>query len=251
MLLVSDVHGEFDALGEVAASGEPLLVLGDLLNFVDYRTMEGLLAEVAGVDVVRSVAGLRSEGRFAEAAAVWQGFADGREDEVRTRLDDLAAEEYRLAVAALAGSEAYVTYGNVDRPDMLRSALEPGSVRFVDAEVVEIEGLRVGFAGGGVRNLGVPGEVSEAELAEKLRSLGPVDVLCTHVAPAVRQLSHDVIGGRPKQSRVLLDHLLEFQPPFHYFGDVHQPQAVLWRVGATLCRNVGYFRATRRPVRHP
>jgi len=250
MLLVSDVHGEYDALAEVAASGEPLLVLGDLLNFVDYRTMEGLLADVAGVDFVREVAALRTEGRFAAAAEVWRDFAVGREDEIRDRYDELIEGEYRKVVAALGGAECYVTYGNVDRPRMLRDALEPGPARFVDAEVVEIEGLRVGFAGGGIRNLGVPGEVSEEGLAEKLRSLGEVDVLCTHVAPAVRQLSHDVIGGRPKQSQAVLDYLLEFRPPFHYFGDIHQPQAVLWRVGDTVCRNVGYFRATKRPVRH-
>ena len=84
----------------------------------------------------------------------------------------------------------------------------------------------------------------------KLQRLGPVDVLCTHVAPAVRPLSTDVIGGRAKESAAVLDYVEAHRPPWHYFGDIHQPQAVSWRVGATLCRNVGYFRATRRPVRH-
>ncbi|NIR39254.1 MAG: metallophosphoesterase [Actinobacteria bacterium] len=84
----------------------------------------------------------------------------------------------------------------------------------------------------------------------KLAGLGPVDVLCTHVPPAVPQLSNDVIGGRAKESAAILDYVLDQQPAFHYFGDVHQPQATEWRVGPTHCRNVGYFRATRRPVRH-
>jgi hypothetical protein len=30
---------------------------------------------------------------------------------------------------------------------------------------------------------------------------------------------------------------------------VHQPQASTWRIGRTRCRNVGYFRATGRPLR--
>lgn len=251
MLIVSDVHGEFEALAEVAAAGEPLLVLGDLLNFVDYRTMEGLLADVAGVDFVRRVAGLRTEGRFDEAREEWVRFSAGREDEVRHRYDELIASEYRTAAAALRGAEAYVTYGNVDRPKMLQAALEGSSARFVDGEVVEIEGLRIGFVGGGVRNLGVPGEVAEGDLAAKLRGLVDVDVLCTHVAPAVRPLSQDVVGGRPKESPAVLAYLLEARPRFHYFGDIHQPQAVRWRVGETLCRNAGYFRATKRPLRHP
>jgi Icc-related predicted phosphoesterase len=142
-----------------------------------------------------------------------------------------------------------VIYGNVDRPDMLRDCLPPGS-RFADGEVIDLEGLRVGFAGGGIASIGVPGEIEEEALARKLDSLGPVDMLCTHVAPAVGPLSRDVVGGRPKQSAAVLDYLLEHRPRWHYFGDIHQPQAISWRVGSTWCRNVGYFRATKRPVRH-
>lgn len=249
MLIVSDVHGEFDALAEVAARGEPLLVLGDLINFVDYRTMDGLLADVAGVVVVGEIAALRTQGRFDDAAAVWRRFTAGREVEISERYEALIEREYRVAASALEGAEAYVTYGNVDQPDMLRDLLPP-SARFMDGEVVEIEGMRVGFAGGGVKALGVPGEVTEEEMAEKLKKLGTVDILCTHVAPAVRPLSHDVVGGQPKQSGVVLEYLCSRRPGYHYFGDIHQPQAVTWRVGDTVCRNAGYFRATRRPLRH-
>jgi Icc-related predicted phosphoesterase len=142
-----------------------------------------------------------------------------------------------------------VTFGNVDRPDRLAANLNDGC-RFVDGDVVEIEGWRVGIVGGGVPALGVPGEVVEDEMRRKLTGLGPVDVLCTHVAPAVSPLSDDVIGGRPKHSKAVLDYLLDLRPRWHYFGDIHQPQATRWRVGDTVCRNVGYFRATGRPVRH-
>ena len=99
-------------------------------------------------------------------------------------------------------------------------------------------------------SIGVPGEVSHEAMAEKLEGLGPVDVLCTHVAPAIRQLSNDVIGGRPKQSQAVLDYLHRHRPSWHYFGDIHQPQATTWRVGETTCVNVGYSRATARPIRH-
>ena len=86
--------------------------------------------------------------------------------------------------------------------------------------------------------------------AAKLASLGSVDILCTHVAPAVSSLARDVVGGKEKGSAAVLDYLLRVQPPFHYFGDIHQPQAISWRVGDTRCRNVGYFRATGKAVRH-
>ena len=116
--------------------------------------------------------------------------------------------------------------------------------------MIEIEGLRVGFAGGGMVSVGTLGEVTEDEMADKLDRLGPVDVLCTHVPPAVEPLSRDVVGGRTKGSEAIVEYLARARPPFHYFGDIHQPQATEWLVGETRCRNVGYFRATGRAVRH-
>jgi Icc-related predicted phosphoesterase len=249
MLLVSDVHGAFDALAGVAARGETLLVLGDLLNFVDYRTMDGMLAEVAGKEFVARLAELRARGDRVGAATMWREFSAGREAEIQSRYDDMSRDAYRQAATALEGSGAYVTYGNVDRPDLLAELL-PDGVTFVDAGVFDLEGIRVGIVGGGVASLGVPGEVDDETMHDRLSRLGPVDMLCTHVAPAVRPLASDVIGGRPKQSLPVLHYLLEHRPRWHYFGDIHQPQATRWRVGETVCRNVGYFRATGRAVRH-
>jgi Icc-related predicted phosphoesterase len=250
VLIVSDVHGAFDALRRVAASGEPLLVLGDLLNYVDYRTLDGMLAEVAGRQMVAETVALRAAGDEEAASARWRAFTAGREAEIRATFAELTRRAYQAAGAALEGCEAYVTYGNVDRPDLLRAALPPGT-RFLDGDVVEIDGLRVGVVGGGVpTRLGTPGEVAEEEMAAKLAGLGRVDVLGSHVPPAVGPLSSDVIGGRVKGSPALLRYLEESRPAFHYFGDVHQPQATRWRVGATTCVNAGYFRATGRAVRH-
>ena len=87
-------------------------------------------------------------------------------------------------------------------------------------------------------------------MSVKLDRLGPVDILCTHVPPAVPELACDVIGGREKGSAAVLEYLLREQPPNHYFGDIHQPRATTWRVGETISRNVGYFRATGRGIRH-
>jgi len=249
VILVADVHGAFDDLARVAAMGEPLLVLGDLLNFVDHRTHEGMLADVVGQSVVAQLADLRSRGDREGARAVWRQLHAERGADIQERLDALTETGYRAMAKALTGATAFVTYGNVDRPDRLAAHL-PAGCQFVDGTVVEIEGWIVGFAGGGVPALGVPGEVADEEMSRKLATLGPVEVLCTHVAPAVAPLSSDVIGGRPKHSRAVLDYLITTRPAWHYFGDIHQPQASGWRVGSTECRNVGYFRATGRPVRH-
>ena len=250
MLLVSDIHGRFPALAEVASRGEPLLVLGDLINLVDYRTGEGIFAQVLGIDFARKIAASRGRSRFEEMRSLWAERVGDRYDWFRAAMAVEVKKEYRRMSEALEGAAAYVTYGNVDRPELLRNSLPEGA-RFLDGEVVVIEGLRVGFAGGGLTTpMNASGEVSDQEMADKLAGLGEVDILCTHLAPAVPALHLDGVTGKyERASRPILDYLLEVRPRYHFFGDVHQPQAHQWRVGSTLCRNVGYFRATRRPVR--
>jgi Icc-related predicted phosphoesterase len=249
MRLVSDVHGASAALRRVAAEPGPLLVLGDLINFIDYRTLDGIVADVSGRPFVAEMVRLRAAANHDGAARLWNRHQQGREDEVRARYRDAVEAAYVDVCAALAGAEAYVTYGNVDRPDLLERHL-PDGVTFVDSGVVEIEGWRVGIVGGGMVSIGTPGEISEEQMAERLAALGPVDVLCTHVPPAIGPLARDVIGGREKGSAAIVAYLERTSPRFHYFGDIHQPQATSWRFGATRCRNLGYFRATGRALHH-
>ena len=251
MLIVADVHGEFDALRKLAQTGEPLLILGDLINYVDYRTMDGIAADVLGREFVREVARLRSAGDYQGSRGLWRRTMAGRESEIRRLIGERVKHQYEEANRALEGGTSYVTYGNVDWPEALRACLPEGST-FVDGEVVEIEGVRVGFVGGGAPTpLGVAGEVSEETMAAKLERLGPVDILCSHLPPAVAALHTDVITGRVEgSSEAIGDYLWRNQPAFHYFGDIHQPQASRWRLGKTRCINVGYFRATQRAIRH-
>ena len=249
IFLIADVHGASGALRRVVARGGTLLVLGDLINFIDYRTNEGIVSEVAGSEFVSEMVGLRSAGKFDAARRRWSEFASGREEELKLQFDGLVDAAYADVCSALRGGHGFATYGNVDRPEIMRRHL-PDGIEFVDGVTVEIEGMRVGFAGGGLPALGIPGEVDDAEMAAKLSALGDVDVLCTHVPPAFAALSSDVVGGRQKGSRAVREYVEDVQPAYHYFGDVHQPQATRWRVGRTTCVNVGYFRATGRAVRH-
>lgn len=252
MILIADVHGAVDRLRAlVVSTAEPLLILGDLINFIDYRTMDGILAEMVGHEWVAELVQLRTEKRFDEARSRWATVRDGRESELSRRSAELIEEAYRQIGAALARAEAIITYGNVDRVEVLVRHL-PSGTEFVSHGTREIEGWRVGIVGGGVRSgLNVPGELDEDDLADRLNDLGPVDILCTHVPPAVAALQTDVVGETVKGSPSVLAYIQTHQPRFHYFGDIHQPQATDWRVGETRCRNVGYFRATGRGRWHP
>ena len=248
MLLVADVHAAFDALRRVADEGEAVLVLGDLVNLVDYRTTTGIIPDVVGTDVVHEVVDLRARGAYDEANAAWRRRADALGIDVRQEVGDRMRVQYEAMASALAGAHAYVTYGNVDQPSMLREYL-PTGVRYVDAEVVEIEGVPIGFAGGGVQRIGSRGEVTDDDMRDKLDTIGPVDVLCTHVPPAIPMLAEDVIASPTKGSAPILEYIRRHQPRYHFFGDVHQPRALRWQLGRTTCVNVGYFRATGRPYR--
>lgn len=249
MLVVSDVHGAFDALADLARTGETLLILGDLLNLMDYRTGEGLVADVLGIEFALESARARGRGDYRMMRDLWVERVGDRSAEVRAEIGEAARGQYAQMAKALEGSAAFVTFGNVDRPDMLASYL-PDGCTFVDGEALTIDGLTVGFVGGGIATpVGAAGEVSDEEMAEKLGSMGPVDVLCSHLPPAVAALCTDVVTGREERSSgPILDFIRHHQPRLHLFGDVHQPQAQRWRVGATRCVNVGYFRATHRPV---
>jgi Icc-related predicted phosphoesterase len=249
LLLVSDVHGAFEALEEVAGRGEILLILGDLINLLDYRTSEGIIADVLGQEFGVAVAGHRAAGDYAAMRQAWTEIVGERRDSVRAAIDRGVAAEYQRCRKALSAAVGFCTYGNVDNPDLLRESL-PETMRFVDGDVVEIGGLRFGFVGGGISTpMAGAGEVTDDDMVRKLTAIGPVDVLCSHLPPAVDALCTDVITGRKERSSgPILDYLRAHQPLKHFYGDVHQPQATTWRVGKTKCQNVGYFRATRRPV---
>ena len=249
--MVSDVHGAFAELTRVAQQGEPLLVLGDLLNFVDYRTGRGIAADVYGRDYALEFIRNRKAGDWPANRRLWRRVQQGREAMLAERIRTEVRRQYQQASLALSSAErVYAIHGNVDWPEEMADAL-PAAL-LVDGEVVEIEGHAVGFAGGGVPTPAqARGEVSHEEMAAKLEGIGPVDILCTHVAPSVAPLRRDVVTGMlERSSPVVLDYLLTHRPRYHYFGDIHQPQARVWRVGKTVCRNVGYFRATARAVRH-
>ena len=178
--------------------------------------------------------------------------SEGREEEVRDQVRAAVRAQYEAVFAAFP-EPTYLTHGNVDRPEQFQDLLRPG-VRHLDGEAVELDGLRVGFVGGGLPRGDRPhlSERTHEEFAAKVAAVGPVDVLCSHMPPAVDDLRFDVVAGRPEPgSQALLDYVEEHQPDYLYFGHVHQPRRSRLRVGRTWLVNVGYFRATGRMLEHP
>ncbi len=210
------------------------------------------MPDVYGPEATRRFVALRGEGRFDEAGSALRQSAAGREAEVRTQVRAACRAQYEAVFAAFP-EQTYLTHGNADFPEQFSDLLRPG-VRHLDGEVVEVDGLRIGFVGGGLPRGSSPhvSEVTEGEFATKVSGLPRVDVLCSHMPPAVDDLRFDVVAGRPEPgSQALLDYVEEHQPDYLYFGHVHQPRVSRMRIGRTRLINVGHFRATGRMLLHP
>src|SRR5215472_8762659 len=213
--VISDVHGRAGALRTAAVGADALFCLGDLLLFVDYADeARGIFAEL-----------------FDAAGHVRAA----------------AARQYAELFAALP-EPAYLTYGNVDLPQMWAEHLRPGH-HVLDGERLELGGWTFGFVGGGLRSpYRTPNELDDDAYAAKVAAVSGADVLCAHIPPAIPELLYDTVARRLERgSAALLAEIKRSQPRYLLFGHVHQPLARRVRIGRTECINVGHFRATGTP----
>lgn len=253
--VIVDVHGNSEALARAGDGADALVVLGDLIDFVDYHDHSGgILGRIFGPDAVARFARLRTRGAPGQltdyARSLW-----ARLDDPRQVLEDAVREQYQRLFAALP-VPTYLTPGNVDLPQLWPEFLRPG-VRMLDGEVTEIGGLRFGFVGG----LPLPPTIESIsggpwrpyvrpadEYDAAVAALSSVDVLCSHVPPRVPELAYDVVSRRAEvSSAALLEVIHRDRPRAALFGHVHQPIAARARVGSTECVNAGHFRRTERP----
>lgn len=255
--VVSDVHGNADALKRAGDGADALVVLGDLLDFVDYREHDkGIMGALFGAEKVGEFARLRREGTRDETVAysrtLWASLADPG-----AAVDEAIRDQYAILFAAMT-APTYATPGNVDTPALWPEFAGEG-IQVLDGEVAEIGGLRFGFVGGALLPDGVvPRPRKGAAWRPYLRvredfdasvaALSEVDVLCTHIPPAVPELTYDYVARRGEiGSAALLELIRAQRPRWSVFGHVHQPLSVRRRVGLTECRNVGHFKETGQP----
>jgi Predicted phosphoesterases, related to the Icc protein len=230
-------------------------VLGDLIDFVDYVDHGGgILGALFGAEKVRTFARLRQQAdrdaMVAYSRSLWNSLSDPA-----AAVDQAIREQYEVLFAAMT-VPTFATPGNVDAP-ALWPEFAGGHVQVLDGEVAKIGGLRFGFVGGAILPEGVrprrntawsPYLRGEQEFDAAVAGLGQVDVLCSHIPPAVAELTYDVVARRSEPgSAGLLGYIERESPRWSLFGHVHQPLATRARVGLTECCNVGHFRRTESP----
>jgi Icc-related predicted phosphoesterase len=253
--VVSDVHGNAEALAKAGDGADALVVLGDLIDFVDYHDHSGgIMGTVFGPEAMATFARLRRERAHSEVAAfartLWMSL-----DDPRAVVEEAIREQYGRLFAAMS-VPTYATPGNVDVP-ALWPEYAGENVRIFDGETVELGGLRFGFVGGALLPPGAvrrrggafhPYLRTEEEMAADVAKLGAVDVLCSHIPPDVPELTYDVVSRRSELgSPSLLSLIRSHSPRWAVFGHVHQPLVPRMRIGYTECANVGHFQRTQRP----
>jgi Icc-related predicted phosphoesterase len=253
--VVSDVHGAADALARAGDGADALIVLGDLVDYVDYRDPAGgILGRVFGPEVSAEFGRLRAVGGR-DALIDYIRDAWSRVPDATSVLEGAVREQYDRLFGAVT-APTYAIPGNVDMPRLWPTYARPG-LTLADGQVLEIGDLRFGFVGGaplppGIEPRGTgpwtPHLLRADEFTAAVKALDRVDVLCSHVPPAVPELAFDVVTRRTESSSAaLLDIVHRDRPRAVLFGHVHQPLAPRVRVGRTECVNVGHFRATGTP----
>jgi Icc-related predicted phosphoesterase len=245
--VVSDIHGNFEDLARIAEAAEQLVVLGDLLDYIDYSDPNsGVLGAIFGSEAVARMITLRTAGNFDEFHAYDRQLWSTIDDPV-TVLDAVVQEMYEQAIACLP-ADTLLTLGNVDLARVWR-AIAPPQLQPIDGQVVTIAGVRLGFVGGGaVRALqtGSPWNSFDRDYdtyRATLAQLGEFDVLCTHLPPKIADMRFDTVAQREEMyGPGLLELIEQRQPALALSGHIHHPRAPEAEVGRTRCVNVGYFK---------
>ena len=269
--VVADVHGNYDALARVAETADRLIVLGDLLDYIDYHDpRRGIVGEMFGADNAARFAALRVRGAFSELREfnrmLWGSMADPH-----GTLSAIVRERYRRVLASIPAG-TIVTLGNVDVAAEWEAVAGP-AMPYRDGEIVTVDGLDFAFvAGGAYRGAPVPpmlpvqldeaGAVPAqrpypwrplmrpyADYSAVVDALPPADVLCSHIPPDNALLRYDTVPGRLEMCGPgLVEYIERVQPLLALSGHVHQPLRARTRLGMTECRNVGHFQRRERAV---
>jgi len=245
--LIADAHGRYEDLRESIAPEDTLLVLGDVLDLIDWADISGILPDVVGKkNLVNKLMSAVVSGP--QAGVELRDELLEPEGGFYPELERRVVESYTVFSRVLKeiGCRTYIIYGNGDIPEALEASLD-GAVNAVMAKgKVEIEGSVFGFVPGALYSpFMMPGEMDDEAFGAHLRELGPVDVLCTHIPPRLEAVTMDVVAGRPVEgSARLLEYIEENHPRIVYHGHVHQPAQRELLIGETRVINVAYYKRT-------
>lgn len=246
LIFAGDIHGEFEMLSGLVSADEVLFIAGDLLNFMDFADItKGILYQAFTHDELME--GLKEYAR-GNLDRVREGIREistpGHQRYERVR--PLIEGTYERLSLALSG-KTFIIFGNDDYPAILKTKLD-GKAQIVESGIVEIAGLSIGLVSGmpeGDGTMGLAGEIPADTFRQRIFSLGPVDIIVTHIPPKTPDLTYDVVAKRQEPaSDALLDYIHRYQPSYAFFGHVHNPKLQNMMIGRTRAVNLGFFKKT-------
>jgi len=252
VLIGADIHGAYEELVSQVQRDDILVLCGDYLDFFDYETRDGLIVKLIPKDMIERALKSLESGKKTEESKKMVGEIVRRNPNLAKDMIELVNKSYEQLFSTLE-CKAYLTFGNVDYPQLIKQHARPHHI-FVDGALVEIADEKFGFVGGlppTTYTFGLPGEVDESDFIRKLDRVREADILITHCPPAIADLTYDVRANRDEEGNpYLLKFIEDFAPKINYFGHVHYPKKAVSRHYDTKLINVGYFKRTKRLLVH-
>ncbi len=263
IVIVSDVHGEYEALAKLVGPDDTLFIAGDLLVFMDFTDFSrGILAKAFTIDEL--IEGLKemAEGNLDRVNDAFMQITTPGEERYEKILPLIESEYEKLF--KLLPCETYILYGNDDYPDILREKLGK-KAKVIEAGVVKTNGIEIAMVSGmpGAKHTPqFPGIVSMEVYEEMFTGLDPADVIITHVPPKEDgsdskdegpdqiKLTYDTIAKRNEpSSAAITEYIKRHKPAYSFFGHVHNPNVTNAKIAGTQAVNIGFFKERKTALR--
>jgi len=263
IVIVSDVHGEYEALAKLVGPDDTLFIAGDLLVFMDFTDFsKSILAKAFTIDEL--IEGLKemAEGNLDRVNDAFMQITTPGEERYEKILPLIESEYEKLF--SLLPCETYILYGNDDYPDILNEKLGKNA-KIIEAGVVKTNGIEIAMVSGmpGAKHTPqFPGIVSMEKYDEMFTGLDPADVIITHVPPKEDggdskdkgpdqiKLTYDTIAKRNEPSSdAITEYIKRHNPAYSFFGHVHNPNVTNAKIAGTLAVNIGFFKERKTALR--
>ena len=123
MIFISDVHYQIEYLNSLPENKGPIVILGDLINWIDYRDGQGIAMDVFGKDNVKKLINLRKEHKFDERKSLWRELYKTDPDKVAKKMQSAIYKQYEDVFNVLKKYEVWFIPGNVDDVDIMNTYL--------------------------------------------------------------------------------------------------------------------------------
>ena len=136
MIFISDIHHGLDSLSTLPKDKGPLVILGDLINWIDYRNGDGIAKDVFGEENVNELMKLRKKHDFSKRKKMWeQLFSEDRELK-QQKIQDSIYKQYEDVFKLLKNFEVFLIPGNVDSLEILEETKTKNVIN-IDGKVLD------------------------------------------------------------------------------------------------------------------